>query len=54
MNLMDRGKSVDEIAEKTGIDRELAEQICRIRVTHPGVTAGGILDKMEVNKRWQR
>ena len=54
MNLMDRGKQLDEIALKTGLNRQLAEQICRIRVTHPGVTAGGILDKMEVNKRWQR
>lgn len=54
MQLMDRGETVDEIARKTGLDRELAEQLCRIRVTHPGVTAGGILDKLEVNKRWQR
>lgn len=54
MQLMDRGKTVDEIARKTGLDRELAEQLCRIRVTHPGVTAGGILDKLEANKRWQR
>ena len=28
----------------------VAEQVCRICVTHPGVTAHGIMDKMEVNK----
>ena len=33
------------------IDPEFTEQICRIRVTHPGVSAHGILDKVEVNRR---
>lgn len=47
---MDRGQQVQEIARALKIDPEFAEQICRIRVTHPGVTARGILDKLEVNK----
>lgn len=47
---MDKGQKVDMIAKKMGLDREFVAQICRIRVTHPGVTAGGILDKMEVNE----
>ena len=42
----DKGIPVDEIAARNGIDRELAEQICRLYVTHPGVSADGILGKM--------
>ena len=34
------------IAEKYGMDPALAEQIARLYVTHPGVTAEGILAKM--------
>lgn len=42
----DRGKSVKEIAGKYGISKDLAEQICRLYLTHPGVTADGIMTKM--------
>lgn len=42
----DRGISVDEIAVRNGIQKELAEQICRLYLTHPGVTADGIMGKM--------
>ena len=42
----DRGKSVIEIAGKYGISKDLAEQICRLYLTHPGVTADGIMAKM--------
>lgn len=28
------------------IDNELAEQICRLYLTHPGVDADGIMTKM--------
>ena len=42
----DRGKSVKEIAGKYGISGDLAEQICRLYLTHPGVTAEGIMTKM--------
>ena len=42
----DKGKSVQEIAEKNGIGEELAEQICRLYLTHPGVDADGIMGKM--------
>jgi len=41
-----KGKGPSEIAEKTGIDAGLAEQIVRLYVTHPGVTAEGIMAKM--------
>ncbi|WP_276949640.1 metallophosphoesterase family protein [Acetatifactor muris] len=44
---VDAGKSVAEIAERNHLDTELAEQICRIYVTHPGVDVDGIMDRME-------
>lgn len=42
----DRRLSVKEIAAKNGISEELAEQICRLYLTHPGVSVDGILGKM--------
>ncbi len=41
-----RNRSVQEIAKRNGISEELAEQICRLYVTHPGVDADGIMRKM--------
>ena len=35
-----------DIAEKYGIDPATAEQIARLYLTHPGVTADGIMTKM--------
>ena len=46
IRLIKKGKTVDEIAAALGIERDLAEQICRLYLTHPGVTAGGIMTKM--------
>ena len=46
MKEVERGKSVPEIASRLGLDEELAEQICRLYLTHPGVTADQILTKM--------
>lgn len=43
-----KGKSVEKMAEKHGISRELAEQICRLYLTHPGVDADGIMRKMGI------
>lgn len=42
----DKKIPVDRIADKRGIDRKLAEQICRLYLTHPGVDAEGIMRKM--------
>lgn len=42
----DRGKSIGEIAKRNDISEELAEQICRLYLTHPGVDADGIMGKM--------
>lgn len=51
---MNAGRTVDVIAAKCGADRELVEQICRIYVTHPGVDAEGILNKMEVSRLFEK
>lgn len=47
---MDKGQSVEVIGKKLNIHPEFAEEICRIRVTHPGVSVEGIVDKIEVNR----
>lgn len=44
----DSGISADDIADRNGVDRELAEQICRIYLTHPGVDVDGIMARMEL------
>lgn len=46
MKEVEKGRSVPEIAAKLGLDEELTEQICRLYLTHPGVTADQILTKM--------
>ncbi len=46
MRETEKGRGPQEIAEKHGIDPALAEQIARLYLTHPGVTAGGIMAKM--------
>lgn len=46
MKETDKGKSVETIAQNGRISQELAEQICRLYLTHPGVSADGILGKM--------
>ena len=43
-----KGRSVEQIAQKHGIDAVLAEKIARLYLTHPGVTVEGILKKMGV------
>ena len=46
MNMTDKGKSYQEIAEKLKISEELAESICRMYLTHPGVGVAGILQRI--------
>ena len=43
-----KGRSVAEISLKLGMDPDLTEEICRLYLTHPGVTADGIMTKMGV------
>lgn len=42
----DKGIPVSEIAVRNDISKELAELICRLYLTHPGVSADGIMGKM--------
>lgn len=42
----DKGTPVEKIAEKCHISKELAAQLCRLYLTHPGIHADGILKKM--------
>lgn len=51
---MRAGRKVEQIAQKLGVDSAFVEQICRIYVTHPGVDAQGIVDKMEVSALFER
>lgn len=46
MSMTDRGKSIDDIAKACKIDRSLAESICRMYLTHPGVDVSGILQRI--------
>jgi len=46
MREFDKGRSIGEIASRHGLDPNLTEQIARLYVTHPGVTADGIMTKM--------
>lgn len=46
IRLIKKKKGVDEIAAQMGMERCFAEQICRLYLTHPGVTAEGIMTKM--------
>ena len=44
----EKGHGVETIARKYGMEKTLVEQIVRLYVTHPGVTADGIMTKMGV------
>ena len=46
MYLTDRGKTYKEIAKKLKISEELAESICRMYLTHPGVDVSGIIQRI--------
>lgn len=43
-----KGRGPKEIAKRHGWDAALVEQIARLYVTHPGVTADGIMAKMGI------
>lgn len=47
---VDKGRDVVWLAEKYGITRETAEQICRMYLTHPGIDAAGVREKMAMPK----
>lgn len=43
---IDKGRNVADIAVKYGISKDITEQICRLYLTHPGIDAAGVRDKM--------
>ena len=46
---IEAGVRVEDIAAQNRIDIKLAEQICRIYVTHPGVDVEGIMTRLEIS-----
>ena len=46
MKDLSRARSVEQIAKKHKISPELAGEICRMYVTHPGVSVEGILSRL--------
>ena len=46
MDMTDKGKTYKEIAKKLKISENLAESICRMYLTHPGVDVAGILQRI--------
>lgn len=47
---IDKGKGVSDIAAKYEISGKMTEQICRLYLTHPGIDAAGVRDKMGLPK----
>ncbi len=43
-----KGTPVESIAEKCRISKELAEQICRMYSTHPGIDVDGIINRITI------
>lgn len=48
---VDKGRRVEEIARRNGIDAGMTEQICRMYLTHPGVDVDGILNRMGLREK---
>lgn len=46
MKEIDKGVSVEQLAKRFRISKELAEQICRMYLTHPGVDVDGIMRRL--------
>lgn len=48
MKAIDKGATVEQLAERFHLSKELAEQLCRLYLTHPGVDADGIMGKLGI------
>ncbi len=46
MDLTNKGRTYEEIAKKLKISEKLAEDICRMYLTHPGIDIAGILQRI--------
>ena len=51
MHLIDKGASIDKIASKLKLDKELVSDVCRMYLTHRNVGVQGILDRIEIKGR---
>ena len=49
MSDIDKGITAQKISKKHGIPTEMAERICRMYLTHPGITVDGILNRITGN-----
>lgn len=47
MKLMDKGRGTEDIARSCNISPALADDICRMYLTHPGIDVAGILQRIE-------
>ena len=47
MKLTDKGKGAEDIARSCHISPALADDICRMYLTHPGIDVAGILQRIE-------
>lgn len=54
MRFMKRGDSAEWVAGNLKADPGFVEQIYRIVLTHPGIDARQVMDKMEVNRLYQK
>lgn len=48
MKLIDKGKNIDVICNKTGADKVFIEDVMRMYLTHQNVGVQGILDRIEI------
>ncbi|MCR5774591.1 MAG: metallophosphatase family protein [Lachnospiraceae bacterium] len=46
MKMTDNGKSPEMIARSCGISQELANEICRMYLTHPGIDVQGVITRL--------
>ena len=47
IKLIDKGKKPETIAKSCGISKELADEICRMYLTHPGIDIQGIITRLQ-------
>ena len=47
MKLMDKGRGAEDITRSCNISPALADDICRMYLTHPGIDVAGILQRIE-------
>lgn len=45
---MEKSRTAAETAKELNLDPKFVEDVYRMKATHPGVTARGILEKIEI------